>query len=148
MPEYHGTFRVGEAVQIADATRLHEFRETWRFHHPLNDEQLTFAGQEARVAEVLFYHGGDPLYCLDIAPGIWHECCLSEPHSASSRPATEEFCLKEETRQGIAFVVVRDTDGIVRHEHRSSIWDGDLPRMSEVLRARSATGFASRYQFA
>jgi hypothetical protein len=28
------------------------------------------------VRDVGFYHGGDVLYHLDGAPGIWHEVCL------------------------------------------------------------------------
>jgi hypothetical protein len=26
---------------------------------------------------VYFYHGGDPLYGLRDAPGLWHEQCLA-----------------------------------------------------------------------
>lgn len=135
-------------VQIASIAQLKAFRSTWRNHHPLNDNQLAFAGRTARVSEASFYHGGDPLYWLDGAPGTWHECCLNEPGTETSQPAANVFWIKEESREGKTFVVVRDRTGIVRHEHISSIWDGDMNGMSEVLRARSADGFASRYQFA
>jgi hypothetical protein len=55
---------------------LEEFRKRWQWHHPLQDEQLEFAGQSAVVASVAFYHGGDELYRLNGVPGIWHEECL------------------------------------------------------------------------
>ena len=48
----------------------------WRWHHPLESERLQFAGNEATVDSVAFYHGGDVLYTLHGIPGIWHEACL------------------------------------------------------------------------
>ena len=52
------------------------FRRTWKSHHPLDDSQLAYAGQSAKVSNVSFYHGGDELYQLEGIPGIWHEACL------------------------------------------------------------------------
>jgi len=37
---------------------------------------MAFAGSEAKVLTVGFYHGGDVLYTLKGVPGIWHELCL------------------------------------------------------------------------
>jgi len=56
--------------------------ETWRFHHPLTQDQIAYAGLRGRVADVGFYHGGDELYHVEGIPGIWHEVCL--------QPATPE----------------------------------------------------------
>ena len=62
--------------------QLEEFMETWRFHHPLTQDQIAYAGLRGRVADVGFYHGGDELYHVEGIPGIWHEVCL--------QPATSE----------------------------------------------------------
>jgi hypothetical protein len=77
MPPYSEEFPVGTRVQIVSRERLDEFRRRWRYHHPLTDEQLPFAGRRTTVRQAAFYHGGDVLYTLDRIPGIWHECLLS-----------------------------------------------------------------------
>ena len=76
MRPYEATFEVGSKVTIADRSALEEFQRTWRFHSPLQEEQLRHAGKVTRVANVGFYHGGDPLYELEGLPGVWHEVCL------------------------------------------------------------------------
>lgn len=55
--------------------------KTWRLHHPLTKDQLSYAGVEGKVADVGFYHGGDELYHVEGIPGIWHEACLEEATS-------------------------------------------------------------------
>ena len=76
MPPYREAFPKGTSVRIADLSALERFRAEWKFHHPLVTEQLEYAGREARVATVGYYHGGDVLYTLEGVPGIWHEGCL------------------------------------------------------------------------
>jgi len=73
---YNALFEVGAPVRIQSLDALNAFRRSWKFHHPLADEQLAFADQSATVATVGFYHGGDVLYTLKDVPGIWHERCL------------------------------------------------------------------------
>jgi len=63
-------------VRIASRPLLEDFLETWTLHHKLEPDQLNYAGQIAEVESVGFYHGGDELYKLKGAPGIWHEQCL------------------------------------------------------------------------
>ena len=74
---YRELYPEGTAVQIANREALAEFRRTWRFHHPLTDEQMDRAGVVSLVKSVGFYHGGDVLYELDGILGIWHEACLA-----------------------------------------------------------------------
>ena len=75
---YEAEYPVGSSVRVAPRDMLLEFmRPKWRFHHPLQPEQLECAGRVARVKDVSFYHGGDELYELVDIPGIWHEDCLS-----------------------------------------------------------------------
>jgi hypothetical protein len=74
---YNPEFPTGTVVRIADRPQLEEFMRSWRFHHPLSEDQLGHAGKEARVVGVAFYHGGDELYEVEGAPGIWHEACLT-----------------------------------------------------------------------
>jgi hypothetical protein len=64
-------------VRIADRPVLERFLTTWKFDNPLKSEQLAFAGKVAKITNVGFYHGGDPLYVLDEVPGVWHEQCLT-----------------------------------------------------------------------
>jgi hypothetical protein len=66
-------------VRIADRAVLDRFRETWKFHDPLELSQLACAGQTATVREIGFHFGGDFVYRLDEIPGIWHEQCLCAP---------------------------------------------------------------------
>ena len=81
---YEEQFQVGSKVRVASRATLEQFRDTWRFHHPLVDEQLDWADREATVQQVGFYHGGDVLYRLAGIPGLWHEPNLT----AISAPAT------------------------------------------------------------
>jgi len=82
MPPYQELYAVGTQVRIADLPALEQFRTSWRFHHPLGIEQLAFAGKSAIVLDVGYYHGGDVLYQLIGAPGIWHEQCLGGENAA------------------------------------------------------------------
>jgi hypothetical protein len=73
---YNADFPAGTRVQVAQRSVLEEFLHEWTFHHPLDRQQLDFAGQLATVKDVSYYHGGDELYSLIELPGIWHEVCL------------------------------------------------------------------------
>ena len=83
MPAYKESFPIGTEIQIAELAQLEKFRDTWRYHHPIQPEQLGFAGQQATVSHVAFYHGGDVLYTLTEIPGLWHECCVHAPDNAT-----------------------------------------------------------------
>ena len=77
-----GGQRDGQGI---DDVRLEEFRKTWKWHHPLQEEQLRYSGATSVVQDVGFYHGGDELYELEGIPGIWHEACLErESHGEVS----------------------------------------------------------------
>ena len=78
MPAYEEKYPVGSSVRIVGRAQLESFRHEWQTHHPLEPDQLAFAGHDAVVREVSFYHGGDALYLLDGAPGTWHEACLTQ----------------------------------------------------------------------
>jgi hypothetical protein len=84
MPSYQALFDVGSAVRIQSSDELEEFRSSWKFHHPLTDEQLANADRSATVETVGFYHGGDVLYTLKDIPGIWHERCLASDEDAAT----------------------------------------------------------------
>jgi hypothetical protein len=73
---YVEAFPVGTEVVVVPLPDLEEFRLNWRWHNPLTETQLQFAGTVARVKSVGFYHGGDVLYVLKNVPGVWHEVCL------------------------------------------------------------------------
>lgn len=75
-PAYNAAYPAGTRVRIRDLASLERFRQSWKFHDPLQPSMLEFAGRVAVVEKVGFYHGGDPLYVLDGAPGVWHEACL------------------------------------------------------------------------
>jgi len=84
MGSYKEAFPVGTVVAVQDHNVLEGFARRWKFHHPLAEGQLRFAGSEARVTKVGFYHGGDVLYELEGIPGIWHECCLQRSTNAAA----------------------------------------------------------------
>jgi hypothetical protein len=74
---YNPEFAEGTRVRIVESEDLNRFRLEWRWHNPLQDEQMLYAGRIATVKSVGFYHGGDELYQLDGIPGLWHERCLA-----------------------------------------------------------------------
>ncbi len=77
MPAYYELFPIGTHVRIRDRGALEQYRRpTWKFHHPILDEQLSYAQAVGTVERVGYYHGGDVLYNLANMPGIWHEACL------------------------------------------------------------------------
>jgi hypothetical protein len=76
---YESTFEKGDTVRIENLETLESFKRDWKFHNPLSDEQLRFAGRTTIVTSVGFYHGGDVLYELDGVPGVWHEINVRTP---------------------------------------------------------------------
>ncbi len=56
---YHEKFPTGTSVRIADLLILEEFHRTWKYHNKLEEQQLGYHDQIARVKQVGFYHGGD-----------------------------------------------------------------------------------------
>jgi hypothetical protein len=76
MPPYPQRFQKGAPVRVVGLSELESFRATWKYHDPLAEEQLDFAGRSAIVEDVGFYHGGDVIYRLTGVPGTWHEVCL------------------------------------------------------------------------
>jgi hypothetical protein len=73
---YPQRYLKGALVLVVGRAELEAFTATWKYHHPLEDAQLPFAGRMATVVSVGFYHGGDVIYELADVPGIWHEICL------------------------------------------------------------------------
>ena len=73
---YDADFPVGTKVRIKSRHLLQDFQRTWRFHDPLKDSQLDYAGQIATVDRVGYYFGADELYWLAGIPGVWNELCL------------------------------------------------------------------------
>ena len=77
MEPYTNRFQVGDSVRIKTREMLEAFQEEWQYHHPLEAEQLEHADEITVVSTVGFYHGGDVIYTLETAPGVWHEVCLT-----------------------------------------------------------------------
>lgn len=74
---YKAAYPKGTRVRIADRAFLEDFKATWKYHHKLQQEQLTYAGCQMTVLGVAYYHGGDALYALEGIPEYyWHEQCL------------------------------------------------------------------------
>jgi hypothetical protein len=73
---YQEKFPIGTVVRIAPLEQLQAFKRDWKYHHPLQDVQLQFAGTTDRVRTVGFYHGGDVIYQLETALRTWHEGVL------------------------------------------------------------------------
>lgn len=75
---YEEKFRVGDRVRVRSRADLERFKNEWKYHHPLTDEQVLCADAVGTVQEIGYYHGGDVLYQLDNILGMWHEENLSE----------------------------------------------------------------------
>ncbi len=73
---YNAEFPIGTKVYIKGRRELEAFASERKLHNPLDESQIEYAGHWTTVVWVGFYHGGDELYRLADAPGIWHECCL------------------------------------------------------------------------
>jgi hypothetical protein len=97
MPAYLELYGRFTRVRIASRPRLEEFLRTWRFHHPLEAEQLPHAGRIATVKAVGYYHGGDVLYELAEVPGLWHEQLLESVKI--ELPADDEVRTSERAKQ-------------------------------------------------
>jgi hypothetical protein len=70
-------YAVGTRVRVKPRVELEAFlRPQYQYHHPLQDNQLQYAGHTATVAKSYMYHGGGVLYELSGMPGIWHEVCV------------------------------------------------------------------------
>jgi hypothetical protein len=83
MLPYKEKYPVGTSIRIASMERLLEFKRTWKYHHPISDEQIKAAGKVDKVKGVSFYHGGDALYRLEGAGGTWHEQVLDPANSSA-----------------------------------------------------------------
>ena len=77
MALYKEDFPKGAKVRMKGRDFLESFRDTWRYHDPLQSEQVGYSDRVTEVESVGFYHGGDVLYTLRSVPGIWHEQCLA-----------------------------------------------------------------------
>ena len=75
-------FLVGSSVRIKPRAELETFQREWKHHHPLQGDQLSYAGHTATVKAAGMYHGGDVLYQLSDIPGTWHEVCLEVSESS------------------------------------------------------------------
>jgi len=73
---YKADFPLGTRVRIRSRDFLEEFQRTWKFHDPLEDFQLDYAGRVGTVSWFGYYFGADELYALEGIPGIWNELCL------------------------------------------------------------------------
>jgi len=114
MPDYHSAFDGGENARIADLDTLREFQKTWKWHHPLSDEQLAYAGKDDWIKTVSYYHGGTPLYEFGSIPGFWHESCLrdqtlsKEYDEEAGIAAADYYTITTDRRGGLPVVIVRD----------------------------------------
>jgi hypothetical protein len=83
MKPYAPSFKEGDRVRIANRKTLEAFRRSWKYHHPLQPEQLAQAEVEATIRSIGIYHGGDVIYELEEVAGIWHEDCLQRPEGGA-----------------------------------------------------------------
>jgi hypothetical protein len=65
MPDYHSAFDGGEYVRIVEVEALRRFQQSWKWHNPLQEEQLAYAGKDVRIVGVSYYHGGTPLWMFE-----------------------------------------------------------------------------------
>jgi len=78
MTAHREEFSVGTPVRVVSKNELEEFKREWKAHDPLTDEQIVCADQVFRVKQTGIYFGGNVIYQLEDAPGVWHERCLRQ----------------------------------------------------------------------
>lgn len=151
MPDYHSAFNAGEYVRIADAVLLRQFQQSWKAHHPLTSEQLTFAGRDAHIVRVSYYHGGTPLYELLDIPGSWHETCLVDTtigeHPESGMLAGDYYSITSEQRGELSVIVVRNPKRAEMLVAFRRCPDVTETAMNTVARVRSRRMFECKYGF-
>jgi len=153
MPDYHSAFDGGENVNIADVDTLREFRRSWKWHHPLSDEQLAHAGQHDWIKIVSYYHGGTPLYEFASIPGFWHESCLRDRTLAEDYDeeagvaAANYYTIATDRRGGLPVVVVRDPSGREMLVAFQFAAERVAEAMRAVARVRSRISFEYKYRF-
>ena len=153
MPDYHSAFDGGEHVFIADLDTLREFQKSWKWHHPLSDEQLTYAGKRDLIKMVSYYHGGTPLYEFASIPGFWHESCLRDMTLSKDYDkeagivAADYYSITADRRGGLPVIVVRDPAGremlVAFHFSAERVAEA----MRAVARVRSRITFEGKYGF-
>lgn len=154
MPDYHSAFNGGENVAIADLGTLREFQKSWKWHHPLSDEQLAYAGKRDWISKVGYYHGGTPLYEFASIPGIWHESCLRDTtlskdyDKEAGVAAADYYTIATDRRGDLPVVIVCDP---AKREVLVAFHFG-ADRVAEAMRAvarvRSRITFEGKYGFA
>jgi len=151
MPDYHSAFDGGEYARIADLETLRRFQQSWTLHHPLQEEQLAYAGKDARIVSVSFYHCGTPIYQFLNIPGTWHESCITDitigEQADSGMVAADYYSITPEERNGLSVVVVRDPakrELLVAFRQRPDIF---AEAMLAVARVRSRRMFEWKYRF-
>jgi RNAse (barnase) inhibitor barstar len=142
MPPYKEQYAKGSRVRVRPVEALVHFRETWKFHHPLTEGMVSFAGREASVESVGFYHGGDVLYTLSGIPGTWHEACLQSATAEVASVVFEldgaKFSTLEEFFAEISRVLISGSD-----------WGHNLDAFNDILRGGFGTpeaGFTIRWR--
>jgi len=141
MPPYQAQFATGCHVRVQTAAVLAHFHKRWTLHHALTVEMLSFAGQEAVVKTVSFFHGGDVLYTLSGIPGTWHEACLCLPESIATQTLFELDGTRFSTLEGFY-------DEVSRVLIPESDWGHNLDGFNDILRGGFGTpygGFTIRW---
>lgn len=153
MPDYHSAFDGGEHVLIAGLDTLREFQRSWKWHHPLTDDQLAYAGQSGLMKMVSYYHGGTPLYEFVNIPGFWHEPCLRDAtlskdyDKEAGVAAADYYSVTADRRGGLPVVIVRDPVGremLVAFQMGAKLV---AEAMRAVARVRSRIAFEGKYGF-
>ena len=154
MPAYFPAFIAGERVRIKPASFLRTYLPPeWQWHHPLSSEQIGFAGEEASIIEVSFYHCGNVLFRLQGVPGYWHEACVEDclfAHplwDAYPRPS-EYFHVEKVIRDGKDYVRIATKDGLeCWRKYAPHSADQDLEKIRQIAPLRHFAGFQQRFDF-
>ncbi len=153
MPDYHSAFDGGEHVGIADLDTLRAFQKSWEWHHPLSDEQLSYAGKRGQIRGVSYYHGGTTLYEFSGIPGFWHESCLrdltlsKDYDKEAGVAAADYYTITTDRRASLPVVVVRDPAGREMLVAFQFAFEHVAESMRAVARVRSRIAFEGKYGF-
>jgi hypothetical protein len=154
MSAYFPVFVAGERVRIKSASTLRDYMlPNWPWHHPITQDQLGFAGTEANVIQVEYYHGGDILLRLAGVPGAWHEECVEDCYLSKAiwvgYPRPDEFFRIEKLtcdERDYVRIVTRDNLECLR-KFAGATADRDVENIRNIAALRHFVGFEQRFDF-
>jgi hypothetical protein len=154
MPAYHSVFLRGENVKIKPPEFLRQYlAPDWRWHNPLDSDNLKFAGGVFAVVDIGYFHGGEVMYELQGIRGFWHEdsvedYMLSDVMWEGYPKPADYFVIDAIEHEGHRYLRVSTREGLeCLRKLADDTADSEAEDMRAVAELRHFRGFLERYDF-